>query len=158
MTEIHWQIQIKQLGGKWVAWCGASRSEAAIKEEWERMPGVRRRARLVKFVDGVQTIVARYTPPGITAINMLTPTERSRFEFIYGGGRNCKKTLTVRARMIESGCQQREGHMPFDIRTATAAQLVERATYLENFPASGRYRDDLHVEAKALRELAKGRA
>lgn len=44
--------------------------------------------------------------------------------------------------------------MPFNIRTATVAQLVERADYLENFPAHGRYRDDLHAEARALRKLA----
>lgn len=44
--------------------------------------------------------------------------------------------------------------MPFDIRTATAKELNDRADYLENFPARGRYRDDLQAEARALRHLA----
>jgi hypothetical protein len=47
--------------------------------------------------------------------------------------------------------------MPFDIRTATVAELLERATYLEGFPARGRYRSYLHAEAKALRALAAAR-
>ena len=43
----------------------------------------------------------------------------------------------------------------FDIRTATAAQMLERADYLANFPAMNRgYRADLHAEAAALRKLA----
>jgi hypothetical protein len=46
----------------------------------------------------------------------------------------------------------------FDLRTATITDLLERAGYLENFPARGRYRDDLHGEAKALRLLAADRA
>lgn len=47
--------------------------------------------------------------------------------------------------------------MSFDIRKATIAELLERADYLENFPARGRYRDDLHAEANALRLLAETR-
>lgn len=47
--------------------------------------------------------------------------------------------------------------MPFDLRTATIAELLERASYLENFPAHGRYRDDLHAEANNLRLLAAQR-
>lgn len=44
--------------------------------------------------------------------------------------------------------------MPFDLRTATRHEIIERANYLERFPASGRYRDDLHAEARALRAWA----
>lgn len=47
--------------------------------------------------------------------------------------------------------------MPFDLRTATVAEILERAAYLENFPARGRYRDDLHTEANNLRLLAAQR-
>ena len=43
---------------------------------------------------------------------------------------------------------------PFDLRTATRADMIERAEYLEKFPARGRYRADLHAEASALRALA----
>jgi hypothetical protein len=50
-----------------------------------------------------------------------------------------------------------EHTMPFNVRTATAAELIERADYLENFPAGGRYRDYLHAEASALRRMAEGR-
>jgi hypothetical protein len=48
--------------------------------------------------------------------------------------------------------------MPFNISTATVAELIERAAYLENFPAgSVGYRDYLHAEATALRKLAAER-
>lgn len=43
----------------------------------------------------------------------------------------------------------------FDLRKATKTDLIERAEYLESFPASGRYRDDLLAEASALRRLAR---
>jgi hypothetical protein len=47
--------------------------------------------------------------------------------------------------------------MLFDLRTATDAEMIDRAEYLEAFPARGRYRAYLHAEAAALRQLA-GRA
>jgi len=45
--------------------------------------------------------------------------------------------------------------MAFDTRTATIGELLERAIYLEQFPASGGYRSDLLAEAAGLRMLAK---
>ena len=45
--------------------------------------------------------------------------------------------------------------MPFDIRTATEAEMIARAEWLEKFPAHGRlYRAELLAEAAALRALA----
>jgi len=43
----------------------------------------------------------------------------------------------------------------FDLRTATAEELLERADYLDNFPATQRgYRAALQSEARGLRKLA----
>jgi hypothetical protein len=48
--------------------------------------------------------------------------------------------------------------MTFDIRTATRKELLERADYLERFPAGTiAYRDYLLTEVKALRDLADSR-
>lgn len=62
MTEHYYQIEIKQRGGKWVFWSMSDHRER-IDQEWKRMPSVRRKARCVKVVGGIRTVLARYEPP-----------------------------------------------------------------------------------------------
>ena len=57
--------------------------------------------------------------------------------------------------MISSKHQNGSTDMPFDLRTATASDLLARADYLETFPATAGYRRHLDAEAAALRALAK---
>lgn len=63
MTATRYEIQTKQRGGKWVGWCERD-SFDDIKAEWQRMPGVRRRARCRRIEStGVAKVLATYEPP-----------------------------------------------------------------------------------------------
>jgi hypothetical protein len=55
-------IQIKQRGGKWVAYCVRFTLDD-IQKVWTTIPTLRRKARCVKIENGLRKVIAKYDPP-----------------------------------------------------------------------------------------------
>lgn len=65
MSDIVYEFQIKQRGGKWAPQCQKHADD--VSETWERMKLMKRKLRCVKFQDGKRIVIAKYEPPPVVA-------------------------------------------------------------------------------------------